>query len=350
MKLRSTAALAVLLLSPALAACGTTDPGSAEEAPKAAASSECEDDTTKTATGPVEMTDSFGRTVELDQPAERVAVIEWQMTEDLLTLCVPPVAVADIEGFHLWTSAEKVPEGTVEIGDRGEPNLNAVFKADPDLVVVEAYTAQDDILKKLAKYDVPVLATKGADVEDPIANMLDTFDLIAEATGRQERAEVVTQEFEEHLETAKKTVAEASPETDEFVFLDGWIQGGNVALRPFGQGSLVGEVGEELGLTNAYQGKVDPAYGLGQTDIEGMSRYGDATLFYSGTVDPSADAGDWYAQVAKNPIWKQLPAVDEGRAHAFPAGMWMFGGPRSTEQVVDAYVDVLSGAGAGADS
>ena len=35
----------------------------------------------------------------------------------------------------------------------------------------------------------------------------------------------------------------------EFVYFDGWIQGGNVALRPFGQGSLMGELGEALGMT-----------------------------------------------------------------------------------------------------
>ena len=34
----------------------------------------------------------------------------------------------------------------------------------------------------------------------------------------------------------------------------------------------MGELGEELGLTNAWTGEVDAAYGLGQTDIEGMTR------------------------------------------------------------------------------
>ena len=57
--------------------------------------------------------------------------------------------------------------------------------------------------------------------------------------------------------------------TTEFVYFDGYVQGGNVALRPFGQGSLMGELGEELGLTNAWTCEVDPAYGLGTTDIEG---------------------------------------------------------------------------------
>jgi iron complex transport system substrate-binding protein len=101
----------------------------------------------------------------------------------------------------------------------------------------------------------------------------------------------------------------------------------------------MGELGEALGMENAWTGEVDEAYGLGQTDIEGMTAVGDATFFYTGTVDPE---GDVMAELEKNQIWTSLPAVAEGRAHAFPPGVWTFGGPRSSMQVVDAYVDLLT--------
>ena len=115
------------------------------------------------ATGPVTLTDSYGRTVELDQPAERVAVLEWQQVEDVLTLCLTPVAVADAEGYSTWDTAEELPGGVADVGTRGEPNLDALFATNPDLVIVEAYTADDEIIEQLEKYGVPVLATKGAD-------------------------------------------------------------------------------------------------------------------------------------------------------------------------------------------
>ena len=41
-------------------------------------------------------------------------------------------------------------------------------------------------------------------------------------------------------------------------------------------------------------------------------------------------------------LWTGLPAVQEGRAHAFPSGIWTFGGPRSSEQAIDAYVEILA--------
>lgn len=355
---RTVPALLLALLLGLLAACGTTDDGDdaatgtdepaadgegADDGGASAATGQgCDEDDTATATGPVSLTDSFGRTVELDAPAQRVAVLEWQQVEDVLSLCLTPVAVADVEGYGTWVTAEALPEGVEDVGGRGEPNLDALFATEPDLVIVEAYTAEDEIIGQLEGFGVPVLATRGADAADPIANMLATFRLIAEATGRSERAEVVVDELEAAVAEAEAAVAGAADElpTNEFVYLDGWIEGGNVALRPFGQGSLVGEVGEALGLTNAWTGEVDEAYGLGQTDIEGMTAVGDAMILYTGTVDPEGNVLD---ELAQNPLWAALPAVEAGNVHAFPVGTWTFGGPRSTQQIIDAYVDVITG-------
>jgi len=343
-------ATGAITLSLLLGACGTTeaDTASADTTETSAAASDDGQDASdrsgsgdcadvETSTGPISLTDSYGRQVELDAPAERVAVLEWQQVEDVLTLCVDPVAVADTEGYSLWNSAVALPDDVQDVGGRGEPNLDALYASDPDLIIVEAYTPDDEIISTLENRGVPVLATKGADTADPVGTMLATFELIAEAVGREERAAEVRAQFEEHLADGKEAVA--GVEQRDFAYLDGWIQGGNVALRPFGQGSLMGELGEELGMRNAWTGEVDEAYGLGQTDIEGMVEVGDATIFYTGTEDPESDV---VGELQKNEIWTGLPAVAEGRAHAFPPGIWTFGGPRSAMQVIDAYVDILT--------
>lgn len=341
------------LLAVLLAACGTTDSdddatgdttGDDTEATTEAGATTptdegCADDETATSTEPVTVTDHFGRTVELDQPALRVAALEWQQVEDVLTLCITPVAIADVEGYGTWVSAVPLPDGVTDVGNRGEPNIDALLAAEPDLVIIEATAEDDPVIAQIEGLGVAVLATRGADAADPVGHMLDTFGLIAEVTGRSERAEVVAAEFEATMAAAEAEVADLELAIEEFVYLDGWIEGGNIALRPFGQGSLVGEIGESLGLTNAWTGEVDEAYGLGQTDIEGITAVGDAMVLYTGTVDPD---GDILTELAKNPIWTSLPAVNDGRIHAFPVGTWTFGGPRSTEQVIAAYVDVLT--------
>ncbi len=336
-----TFASATAVCALALAGCGTTSTEEpAGDSTQAAASESCENDSTQTSTEPVTVTDDLGEKVELDKPAAKVVSLEWQFTEDLLSLCVNPAAVADAKGYSTWVSAEKLPEGVADVGTRQEPNVESILAANPDLVITEVTSRNDKIVKQIEDQGVPVLALKGADAEDPITYMKDTFSLIGEATGRTERAESVLKEFDAELAESKEEIAAADLPNKEFVFFDGYVDGTNVALRPFGQGSLVGELGESLGLKNAWTGEVDPAYGLGQTDIEGLAEAGDGTLFYSGTEDPESES--YVELLKKNDIWANIPAVKEDRTHAFPAGIWTFGGPRSSGQVLEAYTDALT--------
>ncbi|WP_449281051.1 iron-siderophore ABC transporter substrate-binding protein [Leucobacter sp.] len=340
-------AAVVAALALTATACGTTTVDAAGDAAPAALSQACVEDTTTTSSEPVSLTDGVGRTVELDRPAERIAVLEWQQIEDALTLCVAPVAVSDAAGYSTYVSAEKLPEGTVDVGTRGEPDLDSLYAADPDLIIIEAAGADDDLIAQLEQRDVPVLVTVGADASDQIGNMKRVFTTIAEATGRTERAEQVLAEFDAHLAEAKELVADVDLPTRDFLFFDGWIEGGNVVVRPYGQGALFTELGAQLGLTPAWtdeideaygSGGVDPAYGLAQTDIEGLTAVGDANLFYSDDETPDSYVGE----LEKSPIWTALPAVAEGRAHAFPAGVWGAGGPLSNVQAIDAYVEILT--------
>lgn len=323
----------------ALSACGTTSTDAAAE-DNTSTSEACADDSSPTSADPVSVTDDTGHEIALDKPAAKVVSLEWQYTEDLLSLCVDPAAVADAKGFTTWDTAEKLPEDVTDVGTRQEPNVESILSANPDLVIIETTSRDDKIVGQLEDQGIPVMAMTGADGEDPIAYMKDTFSTVAEVTGRSERADSVLSDFDAKVEESKKAIESADMETKDFVYFDGWVNGSNVALRPFGQGSLFGELGEELGLKNVWTGEVDPAYGLGQTDIEGISKVGDANFFYTGTDDPESE--DFVELLKKNDIWSNIPAVKDDRTFAFPSGIWTFGGPKSSEQALDAYVDALT--------
>lgn len=330
-------------------ACGTTKVDEPAAGSSTTPSSQtCADDKTTTSTGPVSMTDGVGRKVELAKPAQRVAVLEWQQTEDLLTLCLTPVAAADTKGYGTYVKAEPLPASVVNTGERGEPDLDALYATKPDLIIVEAFKADDEQITKLEKRGVPVLATVGADASGQIANMKKVFSMIGQATGRTERADLVLRQFDEHLAAARKTAEAANIKSKDFLFFDGWIEGGNVVIRPYGKGALFTELGEQLGMTTAWtdkinaaygSGGVDPSYGLAQTDIEGLTAVGSASLFYSDDDTPDS----YVKELRKSSIWTALPAVKENRAYPFPAGVWGAGGPKSNEAAIDAYVKILTG-------
>jgi iron complex transport system substrate-binding protein len=123
---------------------------------------------------------------------------------------------------------------------------------------------------------------------------------------------------------------------------DGWQQGSSISIRMFGPGALVSQVAAELGLANAWTGEVDQVWGLGNTDVEGLTALaGEADLrfFYN-----ASDGQDVFVDgLAGNPIWESLPFVQQGQVHKLPDGIWTFGGPQSCRQFADALVSVYSG-------
>ncbi|MGH4024499.1 MAG: hypothetical protein ACRDRV_07930 [Pseudonocardiaceae bacterium] len=91
---------------------------------------------------------------------------------------------------------------------------------------------------------------------------------------------------------------------------------------------------------NAWQVEGDADYGLGETDVEGLTALGDVHFLY---IANETDGGDAFAEgLAGNAIWRSLPFVESGKLHRLPDGIWMFGGPTSMEQYIDAVVSALT--------
>lgn len=317
-------AAAVLLLS----ACGTTEaPGSGAEA----ASSGGEK---------ITVTDSRGKKVTLDGPATRVVGLEWNAVEHLVSLGVMPVGVSDVKGYRAWVKAEPLDDSVKDVGVRGEPSMDSIASLRPDLIVATTDLPQGAV-KQLEKLG-PVIVLRSADASNGIGQMRENLRLVAKATGTQTAATKLLADFDAKLAAGRKALAEAGMAGDKFFFADGYVEGGQVSIRPFAEGSLVSDVTERLGMENAWPGKGDPSYGLDETDVEGLTRLQNVQhfLYYhndkAGGPDPFTDG------LAGNAVWKSLPVVKSGDVHRLPDGIWMFGGPSSMTQYIDAVVAELT--------
>ncbi|MQA62776.1 MAG: ABC transporter substrate-binding protein [Actinophytocola sp.] len=276
---------AVLLLS----ACGTT------EQPAGAV------DNADATGGPVSVTDSRGKEIKLDAPATNVVALEWGEAEMLVTLGVMPSGVADAKGYGTWEGRSAA------------------------------------LVKQLEKY-VPVLVTKGSDAKDNLTRLREDFTVIATAVGKDTEAKQVLADFDAALAEGKKKIADAGG--GSFVMADGFKDGNAISIRPFGKGALVSEIAAAAGLTNAWQGKVDKVWGLGQTDVEGLTTIKDKNVRF---LYNASDGNDVFADgLNDNAIWKSLPFVKAGRAHKLTDGIWTFGGPKSSEQFLDELVKVYT--------
>lgn len=324
-------AVATAVLAVASTACGSVEAG-----PDASAESTATDASTAESPGPVTVTDARGEEVSLDAPAAEVVGLEWGVVENLVSLGVMPVGVADTEGYTAWVGAAPLDADVADVGMRGEPSVDALVALDPDLVVATTDLAPN-VVEQLEEF-VPVLVVRPASAERPIEQMRENLELVATAVARSDEAETLLADFDAALADGAQRLADAGVDGARFTLADGWLEGNAVSVRAFTAGSLVGAIGEELGLENAWELEGDPDYGLATTDVEGLTQLGDVHfLYYSNDVED-----DPYAALEGNAIWESLPFVQSGNVYRLPDGIWMFGGPRSAEQFIEAVVDTLA--------
>lgn len=322
--MRTTRLIIGLLVSVMLAVsgCGTT------EEPTTGAE--------KSSGAPITVVDSRGKSVRLDGPAKRVAATEWNGVENLVSLGVMPVGVSDIKGYGHWVSAAPLDGTPKDIGTRGEPSLDTLGSLGLDLVVVTDSLTEGALKQIEAK--VPVIVLKGGNARDPIGSMFTNLDMIAKATGTEDQAARLKSAFDAKLAKGKAEVRRLGAAGQQVAFADAYVESGDVSIRPFTSGSLVADVFRRIGLRSPWKVKGDPVYGLGTIDVEGLTKLPDVRFWYmanSSEGDPFAD------KLADNAVWKNLPFVKSGKVQRLPDSLWMFGGPKSMEQYVDAAVNAL---------
>jgi len=251
---------------------------------------------------------------------------------------VQPVGVADVKGYTAWDTAAPLTGDPKDIGTRGEPSVDSVAALHPDLVVATTDLSESAIaqLTKVA----PVIVVKSADASRQIDQMLDNVNLIAKATGRQAEAKKAIAQFHTAIADGKKKLADAGLAGTKLAFADGWINGNQVSIRPYVKGSLISDIDAKLGLVDPWTVKGDKAYGLGSTDVEGLTKLGDTRFAY---ISNDTDGPDPFADGLKdNAVWKSLPFVKDHETYRLPDGIWMFGGTAAMEQYITALVHALT--------
>ncbi|MBR7836790.1 iron-siderophore ABC transporter substrate-binding protein [Actinospica durhamensis] len=317
----SAAAAAASLL--ALSACGSTDVA-ADTAASASSSA-----------GPVTLTDATGTKVVLEHPATRVVSTEWVVTEDLISLGVQQVGAADVADYKVYDTDVPLTGDVTDIGLRGEPSMDTVASLSPDLIIATTDLTAS-VIKQLRAI-APTLVVNPANGADQIGQMTTDLDLIAQATGRTAQAATVEKTFETTLATGKKALAAAGLAGTKVAVADSYTVSNQVTVRPYTSTSLFGAVDKELGLVDAWDVTGDKSYGLGSTDVEGLTKLGDVPLVYENSgEDP------FTVELAGNAVWKNLPFVKDGKVTRLPDGIWPFGGPGSMDAYIDALVNALT--------
>lgn len=313
--------LAALML--ALTACGTE-----------------EDTATEVESGgdPITIEGTNGE-VTLDEPAEKVVVLEWTYAEDLLAVGIQPAGMADIESYGDYVNIEpQLDETVIDVGGRQEPNLEAIAEIDPDLIIGVDFR-HTAMLEELERIAPTVIFNPYPEDEsiDLYQEMETTFLEIAKAVDKTEEADQVLADLEEKYEESAAEIEAANLETNDVILTLAYSGPQAPEIRVFTPNSMASIILDRIGLNNVHEPDQFEVFGSSTFNVEGLVQYEDANYLY--TV-PDED-NIYENQLAGNAVWENLNFVEEDRTYDLGADTWLYGGPLSAETLMNQITDVM---------
>ena len=228
-----------------LAACGnnaTDSTGSSTAASSAAAagSSAASSDS-----GTITVTDNHG-TVEIASPPQRVVALDNRSFEILSDWGVDLVA-APKPLIPVTVTKYKNDESIVDLGTHGEPNLEALVAAQPDLIISgQRFTRHYEDIKKLNP-GVPIVEVEPRDDKPLDEELKRQVTVLGEIFGKEKEADALIQDFDAAVARAKA----AYNGTDTVMAVN--VSGGEIGYVAPGVGRTFGPIFEILGLTPALE-------------------------------------------------------------------------------------------------
>ncbi|WP_051399925.1 ABC transporter substrate-binding protein [Haloechinothrix halophila] len=287
------------------------------------------EETSSANSGPISVATAKGD-VTLDEPATKVVSLEWSYTEELLALGVTPVGAADSEAYAEWVTAPgaQLPDDVTDVGSRQEPSIEKIKALDPDLIVsdVDRLTANFDQLNEIA----PVVAFDPTE-KPQLETMKTNFTELAEAVGKEGKAEEVLGELDSKVDEVTSTLDEAGESGGTFALAQGYTAEGAPGIRMFTSDTMAASLLESAGLENGWDGKPD-SWGMTTVGVEGLTKVDSGASF----LYVALKSDDPFTSVLKdNAAWQDLSFVKQDDVAALDPGTWLFGGPLSAMQLLD---------------
>ena len=251
---------------------------------------------------------------------KRIAVLDWTLAEMALTLGLVPAALTETAGYRDWVGEPILPTDVIELGLRGNPNLEMLVQVAPDLILAnENQAASIPLLAEIAPcLSASIYAVTGS----PYVHAVSELKRLGGRLNRVPAAEAA-------IDASDRAITRAAEQAAGFsrpVYLARFIDPDHLMI--FGKNSLFQDILDRIGVTNAWQGETN-AWGFGIVGVDALAGEKDAHLLYLGL-----GVQDLEQIAATNAIWRSLAFVRQQRISVLPS-MWFFGGVASAGRFAD---------------
>lgn len=343
-KVKKLFIVAVGFLFLLLAACGSGSSDSAKQG-----SSSDKDQSSQTTSSSAEkqksqrkitIHDAMGKQVIKGVP-EDVVSLEFFFTAHLLTLGVQPVGAADIEGFKKWVSTKnKLADSVKDVGQRQEPNLEAIARTNPDIIFAAKFRHQKiaDRLKDIAP--VVMFAPYGKDARKNLyKEMIREFKKVAKILDKQKQAKQALNELDAFYKKQRQRLKEAGMAGTKYISALAFSSQNSPVIRLYSDNSIVVQVLDRLGLKNMYHSDKLRKYGFTKTGVETLQNFQEKGIHF--LYIAQKDDNIFKNQLQGNPVWENLSFVKAGNVHHLAGDTPVFGGVSSMKILAKRVVDAL---------
>ena len=279
----------------------------------------------------ISLTDSTGERLTFATRPVRLACLTEICADIMAEIGLEPVAVNDPLSSDPRFFGSRADEFQVIGGSFFEPSLEDIATAQPDLVI--GLGGVHDGLRDALRPIAPLYIVNPVTYEDSIQYLKD----IGAAMGRSEEAEEAAQRFLSKLEDYKSR----SPKDRTALVMYGSDVNFGIDTEGALTGGLLAEV-TDYPWPNLPLDQGGHASGGMQFSLEGVLNVDPDVIFVQTMAFPGFQPPPLGEQLAENPLWGELQAVQTGEVHDVSFGLWSAGrGTRSLGLVLDEAMPLL---------
>ena len=264
----------------------------------------------------------------VERAPARVVTLDTGELDTMVELGIKPVGVVDYgaDGLPTYFDPAEI-EGVEVIGAIDEPNLEAIARLRPDLIV-SSKLRHERLYPQLSQIAPTVFA------ERPGVAWKRNFDLLAQAVGREKQAAATVERYERRVaELNEKLLAPRPAVSVTRIMADGRI-------RLYQRANFLGLLLTDLGFPRPPAQNVDDF--AAEVSMEQLDQ-ADGDAIVVAVFDATKNAHD--DAVLASPVWGQLAAVKSGQVHTVDDQTWIGGIGYHAAFAVMGEVERLFGAG-----
>lgn len=282
---------AAALLSIVLAGCGSSAEESSQSSKSAA--------TDLTAEATTQTINYLNKEYTVSTEVNNIVAASLESMEDAAMLGIKPVGVLQVGGKIPSYLAEELA-GAQLIGDKMEPNAEAILALNPD-VIVGSSKWKEDIVEKMNKIQTTIPYSHIS------TNWKENLTVLAQLGGKETEAEQIIADYEEKATQSKEKVQEQLADQTVLVIR---IRGGVMYIYP-ADVYLNPVLYEDLGVP--VPEVIAQVKAQAEISLETLAQVNPDAIFLQFETSENADAPQTLEELQSNPIFKSLKATQNNQ-------------------------------------